>query len=126
GGSMTSTRPEDERRTRLRLAERRRRNMRLMLAEARARARRLRGVPPGDMDDGGEERVSMLRVWLLFMGASLIILTLISIIAIFTEETATAEPPQLGVVQAGLTVESCNDALVLVSNPPAEFFTGEL
>lgn len=127
---MASTRPEDERSTRLRLAQRRRRNMRLMLAEARARARRLRGLPPGDVPPGGaddaEERVSMLRVWLLFMGASLIILTLISLIAIFTEETATTEPPQLGVVQAGLTVDSCNDALVLVSNPPAEFFTGEL
>ena len=124
---MASIRPDEERSRRLRLAQRRRHNMRQMLAEAQARARRMRGLPPGDGPDSADAgEGSMLRVWMLFMGAALIILTVISIIAIFTEETATAQPPQFGVVQAALAVESCNDALVLVSSPPAEFFTGEL
>src|SRR5690606_31463578 len=104
---MASIRPDEERSRRLRLAQRRRHNMRQMLAEAQARARRMRGLPPGDgpgSADAGEG----------------------SMIAIFTEEPATAQPPQFGVVQAGIAVESCNDALVLVSSPPAEFFTGEL
>lgn len=66
-----------------------------------------------------------MRAWMLFMGAAMIIVGVVTAISSRIEQAASSAPPQYGIIQSGLVVDSCEAALTQVSNPPATFIADE-
>lgn len=56
---------------------------------------------------------------MMFMGAAMIIVGLVTVISSRIRQAASTAPPQYGVIQSGLVVDSCEAALTQVDNPPA-------